>query len=132
MWAYLHPLLGGLAVLLLGYVAVLGFQLRTVRRGRAAIARRHARLAPLAFWLVAGNWALGAVSTLWWRTEPPFASSLHFRSGSAMLLLLAGSALSARAIDRGSARARALHPWLGAAAVLLAAAHVVAGLRIMP
>jgi hypothetical protein len=35
-------------------------------------------------------------------------------------------------MQKGNATARDLHPWLGAAAVLLAAAHAVTGLRIMP
>jgi hypothetical protein len=132
VWDYLHPLLGGATLLLLGYVAVLGFQLRTARRGRAAIAARHARLAPLAYWAVLASWALGAASTLWRREDLAFASTLHFRTGCAMAILLTGSALTARAFNRGQAGARALHPWLGAGAVLIGAAHAVAGLRIMP
>ena len=60
------------------------------------------------------------------------ASTLHFRTGLALVLLLTGSALTARSMQRGNAVAREVHPWLGAAAVLLAAAHLIAGLRIMP
>ena len=133
MWDYLHPLLGGATLVLLAYVAVLGFQIRTARRGRAALAARHARLAPVAYWAVLASWALGAASTLWRRADLGFTSTLHFRTGCAMAILLTGSALTARAFSRGpAAGARALHPWLGAGAVLIAAAHVVAGLRIMP
>ncbi len=131
-WAYLHPVLGGATLLLLGYVAALGFQLRSARRGRATIAARHARLAPLAFSAVLGNLALGVASTWWWRDDVGVASTLHFRTGCAMAVLLTGSALTARAFRRGNATARAWHPWLGAGAVLLAAAHAVAGLQMMP
>jgi hypothetical protein len=129
---YLHPIIAGVGLLLLGYVASLGFRMRTARRGRAALAASHARLAPLAYGMVLASWLIGAASTLWLRADLEIASSLHFRSGCAMALLLTGSALTARAMRRGSAGAREIHPWLGAAAVLLAAAHVATGLRMMP
>jgi len=129
---YLHPIAGALVLALLGYVAALGFRMRTTRRGRAALAARHARLAPIAYWTVLASWAGGLGSTIWWRDDLGVTSTLHFRTGTAMAVLLTASALSARAMRRGNATAREIHPWLGATAVLLAAAHVVAGLRIMP
>jgi uncharacterized protein DUF4079 len=129
---YLHPISGGLVVALLAYVASLGFRLRTARRGRAALAAWHARLAPIAYATVLATWVTGAASTLWLRDDLAFASTLHFRTGSLMAALLTGSALTARAMHGGGTTAREIHPWLGAGAVLLAAAHVVAGLRIMP
>lgn len=132
MVPYLHPIIGGAALLVLGYVASLGFRMRTARGGRAALAASHARLAPIAYAIVLASWLAGAASTLWLRPDLEFASSLHFRSGCAMAILLTGSALTARAMRHGSAGAREIHPWLGAAAVLLAAAHVATGLRLMP
>ena len=132
MTPYLHPIIGAVGLLLLGYVASLGFRMRTARRGRAALAARHARLAPIAYGIVLASWLIGAASTLWLRADLEFASSLHFRSGCAMAILLTGSALTAGAMRRGSAGAREIHPWLGALAVLLAAAHVATGLRMMP
>jgi hypothetical protein len=69
---------------------------------------------------------------LWLRGDMSIASTLHFRIGTSMVLLLTGNALTARLMTRGNRTARDLHPWLGAAAVLLAAAHAATGLRIMP
>jgi hypothetical protein len=129
---YLHPVLGGAVLGLLGYVATLGFRIRTARRGRAALAARHRRLAPITYWAVLASWILGVGSTLWLRNDLDVASTLHFRTGLALVVLLTGSALTARSMQRGNAVAREVHPWLGAAAVLLAAAHIIAGLRIMP
>jgi hypothetical protein len=106
--------------------------LRTARRGRATLAARHRRLAPIAYWTVLASWLVGAGSTLWLRADLDVAASLHFRTGLALAAALTGSALTARAMQRGNSLAREMHPWFGAAAVLLAAAHVVAGLRIMP
>jgi len=129
---YLHPVIGALVLLLLGYVASLGLRLRTARRGRAALAARHARLAPIAYAVVLASWAIGLGTTAWLRDDLDLASSLHFRTGCALAVLLTGSALTSRGLRRGSRVAREIHPWLGAAAVLVAAAHVVTGLRIMP
>jgi hypothetical protein len=129
---YLHPVLGAASLALLVYVASLGFRMRNARRGRAALAASHARWAPLAYALTLVSWAIGAGSTLWLRPDLEFATSLHFRSGAALVLLFSGSALTARYLRRGNASAREIHPWLGAGAVLLAAVHAAMGLRIMP
>ncbi len=130
--AYLHPLSGAAVLLLLVYVASLGVRARTQPRARAALLARHARLAPVVYWLALASWAGGALSSAWLRDDLDFAASFHFRIGTALIAALSGSTLTARSMDRGSAAARELHPWLGAAAVLLAAAHAVTGLRITP
>jgi hypothetical protein len=129
---YWHPIIGAASLLLLLYVASLGFRMRTARRGRAQLTALHARLAPIAYAAVLMSWLIGAGSALWLRSDFEFASTLHFRTGCIMAALLTGSALTARWMRRGNATARDVHPWLGAAAVLLAAAHAAAGLRIMP
>jgi hypothetical protein len=129
---YFHPIIGASSLVLLVYVASLGFRIRTARRGRAQLAAVHARLAPISYAAVLVSWLLGAGSALWLRTDLDFASTLHFRTGCAMAVLLTGSAITARSMRIGSAAARDIHPWLGASAVLLAAAHAATGLRIMP
>lgn len=132
MLAYVHAVAGGVVLLLLGYVGVLGLQIRTTRRDRLALARRHARLAPVVFALTALLWLTGLVSTWQLRTDLDLAASLHFRIGTIMVVMLIGSATSARWMQRGRADLRDLHPWLGATAVLLAAGHLLAGLQITP
>lgn len=132
MIPYVHPITGAATLVLLIYTGALGLRLRRVRRDRAALALRHARVARLTYVAVLLNWLFGAASTLWARADLAGASSLHFRSGTVMALLLTASALTAGRMQRGSAAAREIHPWLGAAALLLAAAHAVTGLRITP
>ena len=132
MIAYVHPASGILVLCLLVAAGWLGLRARAGGRRRAELLARHARLAPIAYALVLVTWIAGAVSTLVLRDDMDFAASLHFRSGSAIALFLTGSALSARWMRRGSGNARDLHPWLGAAALLLAAAQAVTGLGIMP
>lgn len=132
MMSYLHPITGAVVLAALIYAGALGLQLRRARRGRAELAARHARLARLVYIGVLASWVAGSASTLWTRDDLALAASLHFRSGTAMVLLLSGSAWTSRAMRRGSASAREIHPWLGAGALMLAAAHAVAGLRIAP
>lgn len=132
MLAYLHPIAGGVVLLALVYVASLGLRLRTRPRERARVGPLHARLGRVVLALVLAVWVSGVASTLWLRADLTPAASFHFRVGSAMALLLIGSWLTSRALARGHARARAVHPWLGAAAALLAAAQAVTGLRITP
>ena len=129
---YLHPITGAATLALLVYVGSLGLKLRTARRGRAEIAARHARWARIAYIAVLASWLAGAVSVLFGRDDLTLAASLHFRSGTALALLLTGSALTGRAMERGNENVRDWHPWLGAAAVLLAAAHAASGLRLTP
>ena len=129
---YLHPIAGAATLGLLGYVAALGFRLRSARRDRAVLAGRHRRAAAVAYWAVLASWAAGVGTTFWGRDDLALASTLHFRTGVALAIVLTGSALTARSMDRGSIVAREVHPWLGATAVLLAAAHIAAGLAILP
>ncbi|HSP97907.1 MAG TPA: DUF4079 family protein [Candidatus Dormibacteraeota bacterium] len=129
---YLHPISGAAVLALLVYVGSLGLKLRTTRRDRAAIAARHARWARVAYIAVLLSWVAGALSVLLGRDDLTFAASLHFRSGTALALLLTGSALTGRAMEHGAEGARDWHPWLGGAAVLLAAAHAASGLRLTP
>lgn len=132
MLDYLHPFSGAAVLGLLVYVGSLGLKLRTARRDRTALAARHARWARVTYIAVLLSWLAGVASVLFGRDDLTLAASLHFRSGTALALFLTGSALTARAMLRGSANARDWHPWLGAAAVLLAAGHAATGLRLTP
>lgn len=129
---YLHPASGAIVLALLVYVGSLGLSLRTARRDRAALAARHARWGRITYAAVLLSWLAGAASVLAGRDDLALGASLHFRSGSALALFLTGSALTARAMARGGRGARDWHPWLGGAAVLLAAAHAATGLRLTP
>jgi hypothetical protein len=128
--AYIHPITAGLALALLAYVGSLGLRARSDRRHARQHLMRHAQLAPWMHGLVVASWAVGAVSTWLLRRDLELAASAHFRIGVALALTLSGGALSARWMHR--AEIRAIHPWFGAAAMLLAAAQVFFGLQITP
>ena len=129
---YLHPILGLAVLTSLVYVGLLGLQVRRAKRDRDVLAERHARWAARVYWTLLTTGVLGIVSTALGRPELTLGASLHFRSAALLVLLLTGSALTARAMRRGSREARDWHPWLGVAAVLLAALHAAAGLRLTP
>jgi hypothetical protein len=132
MLAYAHPLTAGAAIVLLAYMGLLGLQQRTKPRQAAALAARHARLAPWAYGAVVAVWAAGAASTYWLRPDLEPGASLHWRIGALTVALLTGSTVTARAMRRTRPHWREWHPWFGAAALLLAAAQAVTGLQLLP
>lgn len=131
LWLYVHPILAFVAVAGLAYIAVLGLRSRQVRRGGPAMLQRHARIAPVVFWLVLGNWLLGAASMRFGRSDLDFGDSGHFKVGCYLVVALSAAALLSRRIDRVP-NGRTIHPLLGALAVLLAGFQVFLGLQIMP
>ena len=128
--SYLHPVTAGVVVALLLYVGSLGLRARSDRRRAVQHLTRHARLAPIMFALVLVGWLAGVGSTYLWRPDLRFAASPHFRIGLALVLALSSAALSSRWITRPWVRD--VHPWFGAAAMLLAVAQVFFGLQITP
>jgi hypothetical protein len=128
--AYAHPVAAGLTVALLVYVGSLGLRARNDRRHGAHLLARHARLAPLMYGLALATWAAGILSTWLLRRDLNVATSAHFRIGMTMVVALSAGAVSARWMNR--AAVRTLHPWFGAAAILLAAAQVFFGLQLTP
>ncbi len=130
MLAYVHPVAAGLTAVLLAYVGSLGLRARNNRRHARAYLVRHARLGPIMYALVLVSWIGGVLSTWLVRNDLEVAASPHFRIGGALVLALSASWATSRWMHR--AEVRGLHPWLGAAAMLLAAAQVFFGLQITP
>jgi threonine/homoserine/homoserine lactone efflux protein len=127
---YVHPIAAVLGVAFLGYVGSLGLRARSDRRHAHQHLARHARLAPVMYWLLVATWVAGCLSTWLLRPDLELGASVHFRIGTAMVAVLSGGALTSRWMRRPEIRA--LHPWLGAAAMLLAAAQIFFGLQITP
>jgi len=127
---YLHPVVGAFTVLLLVYVGSLGLRARSDRRRAPTLLAQHARLAPILYALILVSWVGGALSTWSLRRDLEFAASPHFRIGIVLVLALSGSVVTSRLMRRRAMRA--IHPWFGAAAMLLAAAQLFFGLQIAP
>jgi len=128
--AYVHPVVGGLTLALLGYVGSLGLRARNDRRHARQLLQRHAALAPYMYALILVSWVVGLSSTWWLRHDLELGTSTHLRIGVALVVALSGGALTSRFMHRPELRAA--HPWFGIAAMLLAAAQVFFGLQITP
>jgi hypothetical protein len=130
MLSYLHPIAAALVLAFLVHIAWLAVRARQDRRRRGALLLRHARLAPWAFALVVVSWVAGLATT--WATRPAaeLAASGHFRIGALLVALLGAGFATSRWMQVPAVRQ--LHPWLGAAALLVAAAQVFFGLQILP
>ena len=128
---YLHPLGGLIAIALAAYTATLGFRGRLPRRDAAAARRRHAAIGPVLYALVVLNWIGGVIAVR--RLEPSLAeaSQAHLTVGTLIILLFTIAALLSRYVPT-DARARAVHPVLGAAAVLLGGFQIFLGLQLLP
>ena len=130
MLSYVHPICGALVLALLSYVASLAARSLNDPRNAASWRARHARLAP---WVAAAVFATGVLGLLTtWLLRPKLhvGESGHFRVVAALLVLVSASAFSSRWMDRSTVRA--VHPWFGVAAVLVAAAVFFFGLQITP
>jgi len=128
---WLHPLLGLATVALAVRAASLALRGRMPGPSAAALRARHRRLGPWVLALVVTNWLAGLGSVWLDPRSPELAASGHFRVGSALVVLYALAALVSRRIDRDP-RARAVHPWIGATALLLSGVQVFLGLQLMP
>jgi hypothetical protein len=82
------------------------------------------------FALVLFAWLGGVVSTWLWRSGLELGASSHMRVGTVLVAALAGAFVTSRFMR--AAAVRLVHPWFGAAALLLAAAQVFFGLQITP
>ena len=130
MLAYVHPFFAVLVLALFAHVASLGVRARNDRRHRATHLRRHARFARWMYGGILLIWGGGLAST--WMLRPPaeLATSGHFRVGAALVAVLTTGALTSRWMHLPSVRA--VHPWIGVLAMLLAATQIVFGLQILP
>lgn len=128
---YLHPALSLATVALAGWGASLGLRSRLPRRDAEPSRRRHARLMPWVYALVVLNWAAGFAATYWLRPEIEAAASGHFKVGIAIVAAFTVGALLSRRVPVDQ-RARAIHPVVGAVALLLCGFQIFLGLQLLP
>ena len=128
---YVHPLVALATVALAVRAAGLGFQGRRAGATRDAIRRRHKRLAAWTWALMVGNWSVGVVTVRVLRPDLDLAASGHFALGSVIAILFTAAAILSRWVPQHRVAA-AVHPVLGAAAVVLSGVQVFLGLQLLP
>jgi uncharacterized protein DUF4079 len=128
---YLHPAVSLATVGLAGWGASLGLRSRLPRRDAIACRREHRRVMPWVYALVLINWPFGLAATWWGRPEIEAATSGHFSVGIAIVLTFTIAALLSRRVP-DDPRVRAIHPVVGAAALLLCGVQIFLGLQLLP
>jgi len=130
MLAYVHPFFAVLCLALLAHVASLGVRGRNDRRNRAVYLQRHRTRARWMYAAIVLSFAGGLASTWALRPADELATSGHFRLGVALVAALTASLTTSRWMHVDAVRA--VHPWFGVLAMLLAAAQFIFGLQILP
>jgi hypothetical protein len=128
--AHLHPIAGAVLIALLLYTGSLGLRARSDRRRARALLTQHVALARILYPLMLVSWVFGLASTWLLRPDLQLWGTVHLRVGVGLVIALSGGWLTARWMHLP--QVRLIHPWLGAAAMLLAAAQVFFGLQITP
>jgi hypothetical protein len=128
--SWFHPLAAAVTLALALRGAALGLGGRGVGTRAARDRAAHAALMPWVYGLMFANWVGGLGSVAWLRDDLDLATSGHFLLGSAIMALMTAAALLSRrvAVD---ARARLIHPWIGAAALLCCGVQVFLGLQLL-
>jgi Protein of unknown function (DUF4079) len=129
--AYLHPIASLAAVAVAAWQASLGLRARGRVAGAGAARARHARIGP---WLWAAfvlDWVGGLATVRFGRQNIEEAATGHLALGSVIVALLTAAAILSRHVPT-SARARAIHPLLGGAALMLCALQAFLGLQLLP
>jgi len=111
--------------------AALGVGGRRPVAGALRDRRRHATMMPWVLALILLSWAGGVASVWWLRDDISVADSAHFTVGTAIVAAFVAAALVSRRIDVDG-WSRRVHPWIGAAALLLCGWQVFLGLQLMP
>jgi hypothetical protein len=127
---YLHPVAAFATIALAGWTASLAVSSRRPGRQAEAARRRHGRIGPWLYTLVLLNW-IGGLATVRWLRPDETMDSGHFTVGTWIVALFTALAILARLMNV-DARARLVHPVVGAVALLLCGLQIFLGLQLLP
>jgi hypothetical protein len=128
---WIHPIAALVTTALALHGASLALRGRRLGPRGGPSLRRHRRLMPWVLGLVVANFVGGLASAWLWRDPEDLAASGHYGVGIVVVLLFAVAGAIGLRIDRTPAL-RAVHPWIGAAALLASGVQIFLGLQIVP
>jgi len=128
---WVHPVLGLATTALAVHGASLALRGRRLGARGEQLRQRHRALMPWVLGLVVASWVWGLASAWLWRDAEDLAASGHFTVGTLVVIVFTLAAVVGLRIDRAP-RLRAVHPWIGAAALLAAGVQIFLGLQIVP
>ncbi|MEA5510861.1 DUF4079 domain-containing protein [Crocosphaera sp. UHCC 0190] len=128
-----HPVMMGIVVLVMGsFTAYMGWRSRFVKDGEVVAKSRasHRQLAPWVFLFITLGYTGGVLSLV--MQKQPVLSSPHFLTGSAVLGLMAISAVTPLIGFGGEQKEgyRAFHAYLGGVVAIVLIAHGILGLKL--
>lgn len=129
--AFVHPVIGAVALLWAAWLLSRGLVVRQGGPGATAARRVHKRWS---WWVLGAMWlafGTGLGSTLALRPDLRLGETWHTALGVAVVGLFTLGGLLTRAFTRDP-RLRAIHPWIGIAAVAIGVAHAIAGIELLP
>ena len=128
---WVHPLAALVTSALAFHGAQLALRARRLGPRGATLMRRHRALMPWVLGLIVADFVGGLVSAWLWRDPEDLARSGHYTVGVVVLVLFSLAGIVGLRIAR-TPRLRAVHPWIGAAALLASAIQIFLGLQIVP
>jgi cytochrome bd-type quinol oxidase subunit 2 len=129
---FVHPVLGGLALLALAYTGSRGLLARQGGKGAHAKRRFHARYAPYAFAACAVAAVTGIATVVGVRADLSPADTWHFWSGMAVTALMTALWWLTPRRYRRNPTVRTLHPVLGVAAMVVGVGVLLFGIELLP
>lgn len=129
--AFVHPILGGITLLLAIWLMSRGLVVRRGGKPATAARRAHKRWA---WWILGLVWAsllTGFGSTILLRPDLELGETWHLALGLVVVGLFTLGGLLTRGFTRDR-RLRAVHPWIGILAVLIGIAHAITGIELLP
>ncbi len=129
--AFVHPILGTLAILFAIWIMSRGLVARQGRKQSAKARRTHRKWAfyALGAWVVA--LLTGVASTLWLRPDLELGETWHLGLGLGLVALMGVAGLLTRYFTRTPALRR-IHPWVGIAAVVGGIVQALIGIELLP
>lgn len=129
--AWLHPVLGITAVLMIFWLGMAGLRSRQRDPHAPAARRLHRRFTPVAAALVLLALVFGMGSVWMLREDMQVGQSWHFRAGWVCAALALAAWASSRRLHQDP-RLKSLHPWIGLALMASAATMAALGVGMLP